>query len=100
MFHEAIKLTYEHKQKLEDELKIFEAEMFKQLDTKKKEISNLDQAIKGLKKVQAEYDRSKGNLAVQKGICPFPESCNEASCCTKDRCNADCCSNGYAYRAS
>lgn len=32
--------------------------------------------------------------------CPFPNSCNERDNCTKDYCNADVCSNGYAYRMS
>jgi hypothetical protein len=34
------------------------------------------------------------------GICPFPESCNEWRTCISQRCNADCCSNGFAYRMS
>jgi len=34
-----------------------------------------------------------------KGHCPFPGSCKVFPCKTLD-CNADCCSNGYAYRQS
>jgi hypothetical protein len=50
--------------------------------------------------LQAEEDQKAGKLATQKGICPFPEACSKANYCTADRCNADTCSNGYAYRMS
>lgn len=33
------------------------------------------------------------------GFCPFPVDCDEFPCSTLS-CNADCCSNGYAYRQS
>jgi len=57
-------------------------------------------AQKAIEKLQAEYEQDNNNLAVQKGICPFPESCSLVNDCTKDYCNADTCSNGYAYRFS
>lgn len=50
--------------------------------------------------LQAEEDAKAGKLATQKGICPFPKECSKAKTCTADRCNADTCSNGYAYRMS
>jgi hypothetical protein len=50
--------------------------------------------------LQAEEDAKAGKLATQKGICPFPEACSKANYCTADRCNADTCANGYAYRMS
>lgn len=37
---------------------------------------------------------------VGKGNCVFPASCNEWFICEKKYCNADVCSNGYAYRMS
>jgi hypothetical protein len=39
-------------------------------------------------------------LAIQTGVCSFPDSCNERKTCTKTYCNADVCSNGFAYRMS
>jgi len=39
-------------------------------------------------------------LAVIKGICPFDMSCNLRNTCTKDKCSADTCSGGYAYKMS
>lgn len=66
--------------------------------TKKKQ--GREKARDAIRLLQAEEDRKAGKLAVQKGICPFPESCNEREFCTSDKCNADTCSNGYAYRMS
>jgi len=56
--------------------------------------------IKSVRDMKAIEDRKAGRLAVQKGICPFPDSCNQRNYCTADHCNADACSNGYAYRTS
>ncbi len=56
--------------------------------------------IKSVRDMKAVEDRKAGRLAVQKGICPFPDSCNQRNYCTADNCNADACSNGYAYRTS
>lgn len=39
-------------------------------------------------------------LAVVRGVCPFPAQCNLRESCTLKRCNADVCSNGFAYRYS
>ncbi len=58
------------------------------------------EAMKAIEKLQAEYEKENGNLAIQKGVCPFPDSCSIATVCTKNSCNADTCSNGYAYRMS
>lgn len=41
-----------------------------------------------------------GDLAVNKGICPFPDQCDERFKCTKNSCSYDTCSNGFAYRMS
>jgi len=57
-------------------------------------------AKEAIEKLQAEYERDNNNLAVQKGICPFPKECNLKDSCIKNYCNADTCSNGYAYRFS
>jgi hypothetical protein len=53
-----------------------------------------------MSKLQNEYEKQNGNLAVQKGICPFPEKCSVRNSCIKNSCNADVCSNGYTYRFS
>lgn len=42
---------------------------------------------------EAEYNASLHH-------CPFPLECNRRFNCEKQRCNADVCSNGYAYRMS
>lgn len=42
----------------------------------------------------------KERLAVNKGSCPFPASCNKRKTCTKDYCNADTCTDGTAFRWS
>lgn len=59
-----------------------------------------EKARDSIKLLQAEEDAKGGKLATQKGICPFPKECSKAKYCTADRCNADTCSNGYAYRMS
>lgn len=59
-----------------------------------------ERARDAIKLLQAEEDRKAGKLAVQKGICPFPDRCKERKYCTADRCNADVCDNGFAYRMS
>jgi hypothetical protein len=43
---------------------------------------------------------SDDNTYVGSGECQFPVSCNEWFTCEKKYCNADICSNGYAYRLS
>lgn len=58
------------------------------------------EAIQGVRMMQGEEEKKKGNLAVQKGICPFPEACNKRYWCTKDRCNHDQCDNGHSFRGS
>ena len=68
-----------------------------ELATKRQEHEKARDAIVLL---QAEEDRKAGKLAVQKGICPFPDRCKERKYCTADRCNADVCDNGFAYRMS
>jgi len=65
-------------------------------DTQKTKVD----AMKAIEKLQAEYEKENNNLAIQKGICPFPEDCNEKDSCIKNHCNADCCDNGYCYRMS
>jgi len=57
-------------------------------------------AQKAIEKLQSEYEKDNNNLAIQKGICPFPESCSLVDDCIKNYCNADECSNGYAFRRS
>lgn len=42
---------------------------------------------------KAEYNASLHD-------CPFPLDCNQRFDCKKQRCNADECSNGYAFRRS
>ena len=81
---------------LNGEIRALENQIY-ELSVKKQE---REEALKTIKKLQAEEDRKAGKLAVQKGICPFPDSCNKREFCTKDRCNADVCSNGHAYRMS
>ena len=83
-------------QHLNDEIRALESQIY-ELSAKKQE---REKALKAIKKLQVEEDRKAGKLAVQKGICPFPDSCNEREFCTNDRCSADVCSNGYAYRMS
>ena len=68
-----------------------------QLQEERKIKTNAKEAIKSL---QAEIERQNNNLSIQKRICPFPESCSLINSCTKNYCNADTCSNGYAYRMS
>ncbi len=68
-----------------------------ELATKRQEREKARDAINLL---QAEEDRKNGKLAVQKGICPFPNDCKEKRTCTKDRCNVDTCDNGFTYRMS
>lgn len=100
MFREAISLMQDRLNELNTKLNEFKKEYENQIKEKEKEIKNVENAIKELEKIQADYDREQRNLAVQKGVCPFPKECNERDYCTKDRCNADVCSNGYAYRMS
>lgn len=38
--------------------------------------------------------------AVGRGACSFPISCNDWYKCNTRNCDADVCSNGYAYRMS
>lgn len=40
------------------------------------------------------------NLAVRKGVCPFPRDCDLRFTCEKNYCNHDTCSNGFTYRMS
>lgn len=40
------------------------------------------------------------DLAVNKGICPFPNSCNKRDFCTKVYCNYNECDNGHCFRRS
>jgi hypothetical protein len=68
-----------------------------ELATKRQEREKARDAIVLL---QAEEDRKAGKLATQKGICPFPNDCKERNYCIADRCNADTCDNGFAYRMS
>lgn len=68
-----------------------------ELSERKKE---REKARESIRLLQAEEEKKVGNLAVQKGICPFPDACEKAKYCTLNRCNADTCSNGYAYRMS
>ncbi|MCD5384910.1 MAG: hypothetical protein LRZ94_01170 [Candidatus Pacebacteria bacterium] len=64
------------------------------------EAKALDDECQALRAKLGEENRKLGRLAVQRGVCPFPESCNSRHTCTDTRCNADVCSNGYAYRFS
>lgn len=57
-------------------------------------------ARKAIEKLQAEYEKENNNLAVQKGVCPFPDKCNLKDECIKNSCNADVCDNGHCYRMS
>lgn len=40
----------------------------------------------------------ENKTALEKGICPFPDDCDGRDSCTYNHCNADVCSNGYAYK--
>jgi uncharacterized protein YydD (DUF2326 family) len=73
------------------------SKQIQELSEKRREREEARDAIRLL---QAEEDAKAGKLATQKEICPFPEKCSRAKFCTYDRCNADTCSNGYAYRMS
>lgn len=39
-------------------------------------------------------------LAVESGVCPYPNQCQERKTCTKSYCSYDTCSNGWCYRFS
>lgn len=80
------------------------ADRIRELDKQIAELSGKRQqyikALEVLRKLQAEEDAKAGRLAVQRGVCPFPNSCDEREYCTRDHCDADTCTNGYAYRMS
>lgn len=81
---------------LHEELNLLNKEKCELIDRIKKK----EKAYETIAELQAEQHKNEGKLAVQKGICPFPEECSLNKSCVKDRCNADTCSNGYAYRFS
>ena len=62
--------------------------------------NNKIKAKDAIELLQCELEAKNNNLAIQKGICPFDKECSLIKTCTKDYCNADTCSNGYAYRMS
>lgn len=66
----------------------------------RKKVNELEEKAAYLDDITKDVLIKNKKLAVVKGICPFPESCNNRSFCEKDFCNADVCSNGYAYRMS
>jgi hypothetical protein len=76
------------------------AEINGKIEELQKERSVYADVIEAITALKAAEDQRAGRLAVQKGVCPFPESCKERFQCTRDSCNADTCSNGYAYRMS
>ncbi|EHQ88308.1 hypothetical protein DesyoDRAFT_1138 [Desulfosporosinus youngiae DSM 17734] len=73
-------------------------------DLKRKQIEELTREVDEIEttlQVLEKYKRDKTKvLAVSKGACPFPESCSKRDVCTLSHCDADTCSNGYAYRFS
>ncbi len=75
-------------------------EIDKQIKELQKEQKAYSDVIIAIREMQAVEDKRAGRLAVQKGICPFPNCCNQRNYCTKDSCNADVCDNGYCYRQS
>lgn len=86
--------------KVEEEMRSRIVEIDKKIDELRKEreaYACVIEAIRGLKAVE---DRKAGRLAVQKGVCPFPNECNKRFTCTADSCNADTCVNGFAYKMS
>jgi len=95
MFKEAIELTQEKLNKLNNELN----QLKLHIKEKEKDIERTKEIIKELKIMQGNYDRENYNLSTQKGICPFPDQCNEKDFCTSG-CHADVCSNGFTYRMS
>lgn len=68
-----------------------------ELDKKREQYKK---GLEAIRKLQAEEDAKAGKLAVQRGICPFPNDCNEREYCTRDWCNADTCDDGRVYRRS
>lgn len=58
----------------------------------------LKEQLSSLTEMRKDYHRDNNNLAVQKGICPFPNFCNRREYCTKDSCHYDGCSNGHPFR--
>ena len=72
----------------------------KQIATLGDEIRELDGALQILQKYGWKASATSPHLAVAKGVCPFPDSCNKRDTCTDDYCNADVCSNGHAYHFS
>lgn len=70
------------------------------LEEIEKKVNELEEKAAYLDDITKDVLIKNKKLAVVKGICPFPESCNNRSFCEKDFCNADVCSNGYAYRMS
>lgn len=83
-------------QTIDDQIKDLGKQIL-QLQEERKIKTNAKETIELL---QAETERQNNNLAIQKEIYPFPESCSLINFCTKNYCNADTCSNGYAYRMS
>ena len=61
----------------------------KQISELQKEVDDYNEGYLAINKLQKEYNKEKRKLAVQKGVCPFPDICNEADSCTLDHCNED-----------
>ena len=89
MYEKILTDIKEKMDKIKEQIKKFE-----------KELKVYKDAYEAILKLQARYDKEMGNLAVQKGVCPFPEECNRREYCTTDYCNADACDNGHCYRMS
>ena len=49
-------------------------------------------------KYKEEFRKTHNNKVLQ--YCPFPDSCNQYDTCEVVGCNADECSNGFAFRRS
>lgn len=49
-------------------------------------------------KYKEEFRKTHHNKVLQ--YCPFPDSCNQYDTCEVTGCNADECSNGFAFRRS
>lgn len=74
---------------------------YEELQSETDEVVNTwNNAVDAVKEMKRVWDRAHHNLAVQKGVCSFPNCCDAADYCTKDHCHFDTCANGHAYRMS
>lgn len=87
-----------------NEMKQKQAEINEQIKELREQLKPYDEAIKALGELQNKHLHEKykaeGKLAVQTGVCPFPDDCKHRDTCTVKSCNYDTCSNGHAYRFS